>query len=71
MATKSVKAVQLVERTIPMNVGIAVGTVIDSESDLVCGYKAARDPALVSARKIANEQRRLSLTAQLLADLKG
>lgn len=67
MTTKSAPRI---ERTLGHNVGITVGKAIDAELDVVTGYKAARDPALVEARRVANEKTRIALTAELLAELK-
>ena len=63
-------AVPVVERTIGHSVGITVGQAVDLNLDVVDGYQAARDPALVEARKAYNMATRSALTAQLLADLK-
>ena len=51
------------------NVGVFTGTAQDAHIGVVRGYKAARNPALVEARKVANDARITAITAKLLADL--
>ena len=55
--------------TVGHNVGITIAEALDAELDIVTGYMAARDPALVEARKAKNIAVRSALTAKLLADL--
>jgi len=52
-------------------IGINVAEALDAELDVVTGYQAARDPALVEARKAKNIAVRSALTAQLLANTKA
>jgi hypothetical protein len=65
--TMAKKSPVVVERTMLMNAGIAIASIPESESDIVLGFKTARDPELVSMRVAVNEQRRAALKAQLLA----
>ena len=60
-----------VQRTAGHSIGITIGKAVDGELDVVTGYMAARDPALVEARKAVNLGLRAKLTAELLADLEA
>ncbi len=66
METSNVEAVKL---EIGENVGAWTGTAQDAHIGVVRGYKAARRPELVEARKMANDARIAAISAKLLADL--
>lgn len=68
MPTKA--AVPTIAPSIGESLGIVVRTeIVDAESSIARGYRAASDPTLVEARKASNVARTSALTAKLLADL--
>lgn len=67
MATKKVQEVEVVEATLFESAGVAVGTAQDADIAFVRGYRSARDPALVEARKAYSARRIAALTAAQLA----
>ena len=72
MATKSptTPAAPLVRRTVGHSTGLAIGAAIDGELDVVAGFKAARNPALVEMRIAHNEYVVDALVAEEMAKLK-
>jgi hypothetical protein len=63
------ESVPTIETSFTEDLGIIARQARDSELGIVRGYKAASNPDLVAARKVANDARTSAITAKLLADL--
>ena len=70
MATKSATT-PAIERTVLHSTGLALGSIPETESDIVAGFKASRNPALVELRIAKNQRVIDALVAQEKARLEG
>jgi len=59
----------LIKRTIGHSAGLTIGASLDAELDIVAGFKAARNPALVAMRSAHNDYVIEQLVAEEIAKL--
>lgn len=58
-----------IERTTGHSAGLIIGALPETELDVVAGFRAARNPALIEVRKAHNQRVVEALVAQELARL--